>query len=98
MPTVLDPEGAHATAIRSLADLRGLQVLEIGCGDGRLTFELAGPSAAWHATEPKAMLVERARAALPTQLADHVTFAVAGGADVEAPEAEFDLVLFSWSL
>lgn len=98
MPTVLDPEGAHAAAIRSLVDLRGLRVLEVGAGDGRLTFELAGPTASWLATEPKPDLVERARVTLPTSLAGTVSFAVAGGAEVEAPEAEFDLVLFSWSL
>jgi 2-polyprenyl-3-methyl-5-hydroxy-6-metoxy-1,4-benzoquinol methylase len=98
MRGLLDPEGTHAAAVRSLADLRGLRVLEIGCGDGRLTHELAGDATSWLATDPKSDAVDEARRTLPEALADRVTFAVAGGADVEAPESEFDLVLFSWSL
>ena len=95
---LLDPEGTHAAAVRSMADLPGLQVLEIGCGDGRLTRELAGDAASWLATDPKPDAVDDARRRLPEALADRVTFAVAGGADIEATETEFDLVLFSWSL
>jgi ubiquinone/menaquinone biosynthesis C-methylase UbiE len=95
---VLDPEGVHAATIRSVADLRGLDVLEIGCGDGRLTFLLAAGARSWLATEPKAELLAAARDTCPADLAATVRFAVAGGAEVEAPAQEFDLVLFSWSL
>ncbi len=98
MARVLDPEGAHAAAIRALADLRDLRVLEIGCGDGRLTYELAGAARSWLATEPDPERLEHARQALPRELDGQVRFAVSGGAEVEASEAEFDLVLFSWSL
>ena len=43
-------------------------------------------------------MVTEARRALPASLADTVTFAVAAGDQVDAPQREFDLVLFSWSL
>jgi ubiquinone/menaquinone biosynthesis C-methylase UbiE len=98
MTPSLDPEGAHASAIRSLASIGGRRVLEIGCGDGRLTRALAGESASWLATDPNAEAVAEARRTLPPALAGQVTFAVAGGAEVEANESEFDLALFSWSL
>ena len=98
MVRVLDPEGVHADAIRSLASIRGQRVLEIGCGDGRLTRALAGESASWLATDPKADAVADARRSLPEALGGRVTFAVAGGAEIEADESEFDLALFSWSL
>jgi ubiquinone/menaquinone biosynthesis C-methylase UbiE len=94
----LDPEGAHAAAVRELADLRGLDVLEIGCGDGRLTRALAHETRSWLATDPDAAAVAAARDACPQDLASHVRFAVAGGDEVDADEAEFDLVFFSWSL
>jgi ubiquinone/menaquinone biosynthesis C-methylase UbiE len=98
MPRLLDPEGAHAAAIRSLADLRGRRVLEVGCGDGRLTEALAGDAASWVATDPNSNAVDEARRMVSPALAGRVTFAVAGGAEIEANECEFDLVLFSWSL
>jgi ubiquinone/menaquinone biosynthesis C-methylase UbiE len=33
----VDPEGCEAKELMSLVDLRNANVLEIGCGDGRLT-------------------------------------------------------------
>lgn len=98
MPRVLDPENAHVAAIGRLARFDGRRVLEIGCGEGRLTFALAGPSCSWFATDPKAESVDVARRSLPRELETKVRFAVAGGADVVGSPAEFDLVFFSWSL
>jgi ubiquinone/menaquinone biosynthesis C-methylase UbiE len=98
MSRQLDPEGAHAGAVRSLIDLRGLDVLEVGCGEGRLTFELAGEARSWLATDPRAEYVATARRDVPAELGDRVQFAVAGGAEIDGNEAEFDLVFFSWSL
>jgi 16S rRNA A1518/A1519 N6-dimethyltransferase RsmA/KsgA/DIM1 with predicted DNA glycosylase/AP lyase activity len=40
MTKVIDPEGTQLGGIRRLADFRAKRVLEIGCGDGRLTFGL----------------------------------------------------------
>ena len=37
MTPVLDPEGAHLAALRRLGEFGGRRVLEMGCGDGRLT-------------------------------------------------------------
>lgn len=73
-------------------------MLEVGCGEGRLTFQLSEAAASWLATDPAAGLVAEARRRLPAELTGKVTFAVAGGAEIDAPAAEFDLVLFSWSL
>ena len=98
MGRILDPEGAHAAAARSLASFENRRVLEIGCGEGRLTFALAGPARSWVATEPSAEAVASARSSCPDALRAKVTFAVAGGAEVVGSPGEFDLVFFSWSL
>ncbi len=98
MGRTLDPEGAHAAAVRSLVDLRGLDVLEVGCGEGRLTFALADGARSWLATDPSDEYVAAARRVVPAALEDRVRFAVAGGTEIEGDEAEFDLVFFSWSL
>jgi ubiquinone/menaquinone biosynthesis C-methylase UbiE len=94
----VDPEGAETAALAQLGPLDGLRVLELGCGDGRLTFRYAGAAVSVLAVDPDPDPIAQARAALPAGLAERVSFAVAGAAEVDAPRASFDLALFSWSL
>ena len=98
MTPVLDPEGAHLGALRRLADFRGQRVLELGCGDGRLTLGIAADATDVLAFDPDAEAVERGRRTLPGELADRVTFDVASGNEIEIKPHSFDLVVFSWSL
>jgi ubiquinone/menaquinone biosynthesis C-methylase UbiE len=95
---VLDPEGAHLAALLRLADFRGREVLELGCGDGRLTVGIAKDAASVFAFDPDAAAVERARLSLPSELAQRVAYRVASGDEIEIEPASFDLVVFSWSL
>ena len=94
----IDPEGVETRALAELAPVAGLRVLELGCGDGRLTFRYASDAAAVLAVDPDEGEVEKARNALKPTLADKVTFAVSGAAEVDAPRRSFDLALFAWSL
>jgi 2-polyprenyl-3-methyl-5-hydroxy-6-metoxy-1,4-benzoquinol methylase len=96
--SVLDPEGAHYAALERVAEFAGADVLEVGCGDGRLTFPLAQRAASVFAFDPDADAVEAARADLPAELAERVTFAAASATAIEIPRSAFDIVLFSWSL
>jgi ubiquinone/menaquinone biosynthesis C-methylase UbiE len=98
MAWLIDPEGVELRTLRELAPVDGLHVLELGCGDGRLTFQLAGATASVFAVDPDEERVAKARGSLPRELAEKVSFAVAGAAEVEPPRTEFDLALFSWSL
>ena len=98
MARVLDPEGAHLAALRRLADFSGERVLELGCGDGRLTLPVAAEAARVLAFDPDAEAVERARRSLPAELAGRVEYRIASGAEIEIARCAFDLALFSWSL
>jgi 2-polyprenyl-3-methyl-5-hydroxy-6-metoxy-1,4-benzoquinol methylase len=98
MTLVLDPEGAHLAALRRLGDFRGQRILELGCGDGRLTVPIAGDAAHVLAFDPDAEAVERARRSLPADLADRVAYRVASGKSIELEPHAFDLTIFSWSL
>jgi predicted RNA methylase len=51
---VLDPEGAHLAALQRLGDFAGRRVLEMGCGDGRLTLATAADVAHVFAFDPDA--------------------------------------------
>lgn len=95
---VLDPEGAHLAALRRLADFRDRRVLELGCGEGRLTVGFAGEAAHVLAFDQDAEAVEKARAALPTELGGRVTYQAASAKELEVERHAFDIVLFSWSL
>jgi len=94
----IDPEGVETAALAKAAPVNGLRVLELGCGDGRLTFRYAETAASVLAVDPDAERIAEARASLPSQLAERVTFGVSTAEEVDAPRASFDLALFSWSL
>jgi ubiquinone/menaquinone biosynthesis C-methylase UbiE len=96
--SVLDPEGEHIAALRRLTDCRDQRVLELGCGDGRLTLGIAAEAGSVLAFDPDAEAVERARRFLPTTLIDRVTYEVASGREIEIEPHSFDLIVFSWSL
>jgi 2-polyprenyl-3-methyl-5-hydroxy-6-metoxy-1,4-benzoquinol methylase len=95
---VLDPEGAHLAALRRLCDFSGLRVLEVGCGDGRLTLGIAEQAESVFALDPDEEAVMRARKSLPSELADRVTYGVGSSTEIEVPRSEYDIVVFSWSL
>ena len=95
---LVDPDGVETAAIAELIDLSGLRVLEVGCGDGRLTFIYAGDAASVLAIDTDEEAIELARADLPNELAGHVRFEAVDAAEADLPAAEFDLALFSWSL
>lgn len=92
MPSVLDP-ARELEEIRGVVPLEGATVLEIGCGEGRLTQAIAPLAGSLTAIDPSAEQVERARAAVAG-----ADFHVAGAVEFDGPASEFDLVLFSWSL
>ena len=98
MTPVLDPEGEHLAALRRLGDFRGRRVLEMGCGDGRLTAGIAEDAAHVLAFDPDADRVAEAERTLPAALADRVSFRVASGTEIEIEPHSFDIVVFSWSL
>ena len=98
MARTLDPEGAHLAAVRRLADCRGRRVLEMGCGEGRLTRGIAAEAASVLAFAPDAARVAEAEAEFPSDLAARGAFRVASAEELEIERGSFDLVVFSWSL
>jgi ubiquinone/menaquinone biosynthesis C-methylase UbiE len=95
---LLDPEGAHVAAVLRAADFRGCRVLEVGCGDGRLTWGIAPLAASVLAFDPLEESVEAARRERPASLRDKVRFEVAQAEEIDVPTHSVDLVFFSWSL
>jgi 2-polyprenyl-3-methyl-5-hydroxy-6-metoxy-1,4-benzoquinol methylase len=95
---VVDPDGVELEAIRELVDLDGARVVDVGCGNGRLSFVCARAGADVFGFDPDEECVERARAETPRALRKKVGFEVADAAEIDLPRRKFDLALFSWSL
>jgi 2-polyprenyl-3-methyl-5-hydroxy-6-metoxy-1,4-benzoquinol methylase len=95
---VLDPEGAHLAALLRLADFAGARVVEVGCGDGRLTVGVAERAETVFAFDPEEERIAEARDTLPAELAARVTYRAASATSVEIARSAYDIVLFSWSL
>ena len=84
--------------MRRLGDFRGRRVLELGCGEGRLTVGIARDAAYVLAFDPEAEDVERARRSLLQELRERVNYRVASGKEINVEPHSFDLTVFSWSL
>ena len=96
----IDPEGNEISALVDLVNVAGKQVLEVGSGDGRLTWRYAEAAAHVTAIEPFEEAFRRALKNRPFGLRDQVELVQIEFADFAAactPET-YDLAILSWSL
>ena len=100
MTVQTDPEGTEAKYLRRFAGFAGSprpRVLEIGCGDGRLTWRYAS-EAGWvtgidlQADDLRVAMVDR-----PNNLAGKINFARADAIHLPFRHGCFDLAIFAWS-
>jgi ubiquinone/menaquinone biosynthesis C-methylase UbiE len=98
MGVVLDPEEVETRVINALIDFTNTDVLDVGCGDGRMTWRFAPPTRSVRGIDPEAKSIATARASVPAELAEKATFQVADVSIMELPPAAFDVVVLSWSL
>ncbi|TAK22882.1 MAG: class I SAM-dependent methyltransferase [Chloroflexota bacterium] len=98
MGELLDPEGNETRAIWGLVDFSGRDVVEVGCGDGRLTWRYAAAAATVRAIEPVEEAIGRARAAMPETLRGHVTFETGDVSTTVLGQGAYDVALLSRSL
>jgi ubiquinone/menaquinone biosynthesis C-methylase UbiE len=98
MAVSLDPEQAETRVMHALVDFDGKDVLDVGCGDGRMTWRFAERTRSVLGLDPVAASVDRARADLPDHLRPRVRFEVADITTASLPCAAFEVVVFSWSL
>ena len=93
-----DEAGAETTAIDALVSLDGKRVLDVGCGEGRLTTFAAERAASVYAFDPNQENVAAARAALTSEQRDRVRFAVHHAEALNLARERFDVALCGWSL
>ncbi len=100
MAVRVDPENNETRALFDMANFGGQRVLEIGCGDGRLTWRYADKAAHVTAIDPVARQIALAKEHLPGSLQDRIEFHCIAFEDFAAANAPavFDVVILSWSL
>ena len=89
--------GIELRVIERFVSLSGREIIEIGCGDGRLTFQYAPRARRVVALDANAAEIERARAEADRIGARNIRF-LARPAEGRLPGAPFDVALFTWSL
>lgn len=97
MPPVRDVDRAEAQVLRACTDFADKRVLEVGCGDGRLTWLYADEARSVFGIDPEEEAIALARSELPAEVADRVRFEV-GTAEDLSKTAAFDVAFLSWSL
>jgi 2-polyprenyl-3-methyl-5-hydroxy-6-metoxy-1,4-benzoquinol methylase len=100
MTVGIDPEGNETDALFDLVEIEGREILEIGCGDGRLTRRYADRAAHVTAIDPFEDAIDRAHKWLSEAPNERIEFRHVAFDDFTATsDAEvFDVTLLSWSL
>lgn len=92
---IQDPTDEYIRAITAHCGLAGKEVLEVGCGAGRITRDLARHAARVVAVDPDEAALAQARTAVP---ASNVRFLPMPDGVLDFPPATFDVVIYTLSL
>lgn len=97
MTPLKDPEGNEIKALRRHAEFSGRRVLEIGCGDGRLTWRYAKSARQVTALDLDRDELRVATIERPSDLEGVATFAQATALHLPFASATFDIAVLAWS-
>ena len=98
MATEIDPGGAMPRAILEAADLRGARVLEVGAGDGRLTFQYAAKASSVVGIDTKEPEIRAASRSVCSEHRGNVRFLCASATALPFSAEQFGIVLLASSL
>ncbi len=93
-----DPEGNERRHLHKYADFSGKRVLEVGCGDGRLTWQYAGRVRSVAAIDLEADDLRIASADRPSDLQSSASFVRADSIHLPFQKEKFDIAVLAWSL
>lgn len=93
-----DPEHYETKYLKKFADFAGKRVLEIGCGEGRLTWRYAERAAHVTGIDPDHSALRVAAYDRPSDLEHSVDFATSQAEHLPFRKETFDIALLSWSL
>ncbi len=93
-----DPEQEEIKAVHRHVSFKAKDVLEIGCGGGRLSRKYWAEPSRLVGIDPEEEALKSARESLPESLAKRVKFQEGRAEKLEFDSGSFDVVFFTWSL
>lgn len=93
-----DPEQNETKQLRKFVEFAGKRVLEIGCGEGRLTWRYAASADHVIGIDPDRDALRVATVDRSSDLEDKVTFVNAQAEHLPFHKEKFDIALLAWSL
>jgi 2-polyprenyl-3-methyl-5-hydroxy-6-metoxy-1,4-benzoquinol methylase len=98
MPVRLDPEERETASLFAMVgEFSGKRVLEVGCGDGRLTWRYARQADYVLGIDPDPDSIAEAHKQIPLELEHRVHFVACELGQFNTTQL-FDLIIMSWSL
>ena len=98
MTILKDPEQNEKKYLHRFADFRGQRVLEIGCGEGRLTWQYAKEARSTIGIDLDLDALRVASFDRPSDLKSKVHFSRARSEYLPFSKETFDIALLAWSL
>ena len=92
-----DSEQNETKYLHKFAEFAGKRVLEIGCGEGRLTWQYAKETRSTSGIDPDPDALRVARIDRPSDLEDKVYFSRAMSEQLPFSKETFDITLLAWS-
>lgn len=95
-----DPERNETKYLRAFADFTASRkrVLEIGCGEGRLTWQYAKSTQTTIAVDPDRDALRIATVDRPSDLQSKILFACTDSQHLPFSKETFDIAILAWSL
>jgi ubiquinone/menaquinone biosynthesis C-methylase UbiE len=92
-----DPEKSERVHLLKYADFTGMRVLELGCGEGRLTWRYADRAARVAGIDLDRDALRLATIERPSDLAQSVSFLQANSIRLPFRDEAFEGAIFAWS-
>jgi ubiquinone/menaquinone biosynthesis C-methylase UbiE len=93
-----DPEGNETKHLHKMLDFTGKRVLEIGCGEGRLTWRYARASLLTVGVDADQDALRVATVDRPSDLENKIFFVHSQAEQLPFHKEKFDIAVLAWSL
>ena len=98
MEPVRDPEGIEIEFLKRIGVIHDRKVIEIGCGNGRLTWRYANYAASAIGVDPDSERLAEALTTRPETVETGTAFAQAEAKMLPFPDEAFECAILAWSL